>query len=172
MAWTHYLTLETSLRKNFHFSQNPRWPPAVKGPKSPKFDPTNHNSAPHLDPVHLIWTIFGKHIQLDPRNKPFEDFFIFLLNPRWPLAVKGPKSATFYHTNHISAQHLDRVHPIWPIFDMGILLDPRNTPGGFLFSFFSKSKMAAGGQKLNLDIISAQKLDFVLANVSLSFDFG
>ena len=30
LAWTYYLTLGTSLRKFFHFSQNPRWPPAVK----------------------------------------------------------------------------------------------------------------------------------------------
>ena len=35
------------------------------------------------------------------------------------------------------------------------------------FSFLSKSKMAAGGQKLNFDIISAQKSHFGLANGSL-----
>merc|ERR1712018_501882 len=34
------------------------------------------------------------------------------------------------------------------------------------FSFLSKSKMAAGGQKLNFDIISAQKSHFGLANGS------
>ena len=38
------------------------------------------------------------------------------------------------------------------------------------FSFFLKSKMAAGGQKLNFDIISAQRLHFGLANGSLSSD--
>ena len=38
------------------------------------------------------------------------------------------------------------------------------------FSFFLKSKMAAGGQKLNFDIISAQKSHFGLANGSLSSD--
>ena len=32
----------------------------------------------NLDPVHLIWTKFGMDIQLDPRNKPSEEFFIFL----------------------------------------------------------------------------------------------
>ena len=39
------------------------------------------------------------------------------------------------------------------------------------FSFFSKSKMAAGGQKLNFDIISAQNSHFGLANGSRSSDF-
>jgi hypothetical protein len=38
------------------------------------------------------------------------------------------------------------------------------------FSFFSKSKMAAGSQKLNFDIISARKSHFGLANGSLSSD--
>ena len=38
------------------------------------------------------------------------------------------------------------------------------------FSFFSKSKMAASGQKLNFDIISAQNSPFGLANGSLSSD--
>ena len=50
---------------------------------------------------------------------------------------------------------------------MNILLDPRNKP---VEEFFSKSKMAAGGQKLNFDIISAQKSHFGLANGSLSSD--
>ena len=38
------------------------------------------------------------------------------------------------------------------------------------FSFFLKSKMAAGGQKVNFDIISAQNSPFGLANGSLSSD--
>ena len=36
-AWTYYLILRTSLRKNFHFSQKPRWTAAVKSPESVKF---------------------------------------------------------------------------------------------------------------------------------------
>ena len=32
----------------------------------------------NLDLVQLIWTKFGMDIQLDPRNKPAEEFFIFL----------------------------------------------------------------------------------------------
>ena len=32
----------------------------------------------HLDPVHLIWTKFDMDILVDPRNKPVEEFFIFL----------------------------------------------------------------------------------------------
>ena len=38
------------------------------------------------------------------------------------------------------------------------------------FSFFLKSKMAAGGQKLNFDIISSQKSHSGLVNESLSSD--
>ena len=55
-----HTTLETSMWKNFLFFSNPRRPPEVKGPKSAKFDPTNHISAQHLDPVHPIWTKFGR----------------------------------------------------------------------------------------------------------------
>ena len=78
--------------------------------------------------------------------------------------VKGPKSTKFDPTNHISAPHLDPVCPIWTIFDMDILLDPTNNPADFLF--FSKTKMAAGGQKLNF----GSKSHFGLANGSLSSD--
>ena len=38
----------------------------------------NHIFAWHLDPVHLIWTKFGMDKQVDPRNKPVGEFFIFL----------------------------------------------------------------------------------------------
>ena len=38
----------------------------------------NHVLARHLDPVCLIWTKFGMDILVDPRNKPAEEFFIFL----------------------------------------------------------------------------------------------
>ena len=38
------------------------WTPGVKGPKSTKFDPTNHISARHLDLAHLIWTKFGMDV--------------------------------------------------------------------------------------------------------------
>ena len=58
--------------------KNPRWPSAVKGPKTASFDPTNHVTAPHFDPVHRIQTKFGMDILLDPRNKPAEEFFIFI----------------------------------------------------------------------------------------------
>ena len=50
----------------------------VKGPKSTKFDPTDYISAQHLDPVCPIWSKFGMDILLDHRNKPAEEFFIFI----------------------------------------------------------------------------------------------
>ena len=62
----------------FHFYQNPRWPPAVKGPKSAKFDPANHISPLHSDPAIPIWTKCGIDILVDPRNKPAEETFIFI----------------------------------------------------------------------------------------------
>ena len=135
LAWTYYLTLKTSLRKNLsfiakskmaaggqrskidqiwahkshfglilgyissdfdkiwhghttwplkqvcarisHLSQNSRCLPGVKGPKSTKFDPTNHILARHLVPVRLIWTNFGMDILLDPSNKPAQKIFIY-----------------------------------------------------------------------------------------------
>ena len=79
------------------------------------FDPTNYISARHLDPVHSIWTKFGMVIQNDPRNKPVEEFFIFLK-----------------------------------------IQDARRP----------------GGQKLNLNKISAQKSHFSLANGSRSSDLN
>ena len=56
---------------------NPRWPPAIKGPKLAKFDPANHISARHPDPALPIWTKCGIDILLDPRNKPAKQFFIY-----------------------------------------------------------------------------------------------
>ena len=83
------------------------------------------------DPVHPIWTIFGMDILLDPRNKPAEEFFIFLIVQDGRRRSKCPKLVKFDPTNHISAPHLDPVHPIWTIFDMDILLDPTNNPADF-----------------------------------------
>ena len=47
---------------------------------------------------------------------------------------------------HIFCNNLDPVHRIQTKFGMDILLDPRNKPAEE-FLLFSKSKMAAGGQK-------------------------
>ena len=58
----------------YQLAQNPRWLPAVKGPKSSKFDPTNPISARHLDLIHQIWTKFVMNILLDPTNKFAHDF--------------------------------------------------------------------------------------------------
>ena len=43
----------------------------------------------NLDLAHLIWTKFGMDVQLDPRNKPTEEFFIFL----------------FFNVKHVQARH-------------------------------------------------------------------
>ena len=38
----------------------------------------NHVLAWHLDPVHPIWTKISMNMVFDPKNKPIEEFFIFL----------------------------------------------------------------------------------------------
>ena len=43
-----------------------------------EFDPTNHISAWHLNPLHPIWTKFGMNILIDPENNPVKEFLIFL----------------------------------------------------------------------------------------------
>ena len=42
-----------------------------------KFDPTSQISARHLDLVNQIRTKFGMNIELDPSNKPAQEFFIY-----------------------------------------------------------------------------------------------
>ena len=67
----------------FYFSQNPRWWPSIKSPKSTKFDPTNHISAWNLYTVHPIWTKFGLDILLGPSNKPAQKISHLSQNPGW-----------------------------------------------------------------------------------------
>ena len=76
LAWTYYLTLETSLRMNF--SQNPRWLPGVKIEFLQQFC---SKITFKLDKWILfiwlaIWTKFGRNILLDHRNKHVEEFLI------------------------------------------------------------------------------------------------
>ncbi len=52
----------------YQLEQNRRWPPEVKGPKSTKFEPTNHISARHLDSVYPIWTKFCTPKTPKPQN--------------------------------------------------------------------------------------------------------
>ena len=75
LAWTYHLTLETSLRKNFSFFSKSKM--AAGGQKfATRY--TYECFCNNLDPVHRIPTKFGMDILLDPRNKPAEEFFIFL----------------------------------------------------------------------------------------------
>ena len=67
----------------------------------------------NLDPVHRIQTKVGIDILLDPRNKPAEEFFIFIKIQDGRRRSKLKNRQIFYPTNHISAHHLDPVHPIW-----------------------------------------------------------
>ena len=75
LAWTYYLTLGTSLRKNFSFFSKSKM---AAGGQKIETRYTNECFCNNLDPVHLILTKFGMDIQLDSRKKPAEEFFIFL----------------------------------------------------------------------------------------------
>ena len=59
----------------FIFSQNPRWPPAVKNLRRVILFQCFCNN---FDPVNRIQTQFVMNILLHPRNNPAEEFFIFL----------------------------------------------------------------------------------------------
>ena len=75
LAWTYYLTLGTSLRKNFSFFSKSKM--AAGGQKfATRY--TFSMFFNNFDPVDRIQTKFGMDILLDPRNKPAEEFFIFL----------------------------------------------------------------------------------------------
>ena len=83
-----------------------------------------------------------------------------------PVSVHlKPVKCNFDPKNHISAWQMDPFHLNLTKFGRKILLNPRNK---LVEEFFFKSKMAAGGQKLNFDIISAQKSHLGLANGYLS----
>ena len=88
----------------YQLAQNPRWPPEVKGLKSTKFDPQNHISARHLVLVHQIWTKFCMNIQLDPSNKPAQEFLIYpkIQDGRWGSKVQKRPTLTLLITFRFS----------------------------------------------------------------------
>ena len=104
----------------------------VKSPKSTKFDPsypTNHFSAWHLNPVHLIWTKFGMDILLDHKNKSAQEFLINRkIQDGRHSGVKCPKLTKFDPTItfRLGIWYMDLVHQIWTKFGMNILLDSSN----------------------------------------------
>ena len=81
-------------------------------------------------------------IQLDSRNKPAEEFFIFLKIQDGRLRPK-----VLNRPNFISARHLDLDHPIRTIFGMDILLDPKNKP---VEEFFIFLKIQDGRRRSNV----------------------
>merc|ERR1711983_200753 len=108
----------------------------------------------NLDPAHRIQTKFGMDILLDPWNKPAKEFFIFIkiqddhgrskVQNR-PNLRKRENSMngkfTFFAITWIRFIGF-RQNLAWTYYlTLGTSMR-RN------FSFFSKSKMAAGGQKI------------------------
>ena len=82
LAWAYYLTLETSLRKNFSFFSKSKM--AAGGQSAEDSHCCRglpllpiHIFCNNLDPAHRIQTKFGMDILLDPWNKPAKEFFIF-----------------------------------------------------------------------------------------------
>jgi len=116
----------------------------------------NHILAWHLDPVLLIWIKFGMDILVDPRNKPMEEFFIFLKiqDGRLRSKVQNGPNLTLQITFRLG---------IWIRFigfRQNLAWTHYLTLGTSLwknFSFYSKSKKAASARKLNFGKFSAQK---------------
>ena len=166
LAWTYYLTLGTSLRKNFSFFSKSKM--AAGGQKfATRY--TYECFCNNLDPVHRIQTKFGMDILLDPRNKLVEEFFIFLKiqdgRRRSKIEFRHNFCSKFTFRLGICIRFIGfRQTLAWTYhLTLGTSLWKR-------FPFFSKSKMAASRQKLNLDIILAQRSHFGLANGSLPSD--
>ena len=128
----------------FDVSQNSRWRPSVKGLKSSKFDPAFRSSSSDL-------TKIGMDMVFDPKNKPTEEFFIFLkiqdggLRPKVQNRSNLTLQITFWLGIWIrfigSRQNL-----AWTYY-LTLGTTPRKN-----FSFFSKSKMAAAAITANYEI--------------------
>ena len=149
-AWTYYLTLKTSMCRNFSFIA--KFKMAARGQRS-KIDqiwPTNHILARHLVPVHQIWTKFCMNILLDPLNKPAQQFLIYrkIQDGRWGSKVQNLPNLTSQITFRLGiwiwfirfGQNL-----AWTYF-LTLQTSLRKN-----FSFIAKSKMAAGGQRSKID---------------------
>ena len=121
-------------------------------------------------------------ILLDPRNKPAKEFFICLkIQDGRQRSKICDELLCCYATLLCCYATLLRLEiNVFAITWIRFIGSKQNlawtyylTLGTSLWkniSFFLKSKMAAGGQKLNFDIISAQNSPFGLANGSLSSD--
>ena len=113
--------------------------------------------APHLDLVHPIWTIFGMDILLDPRNKPTEEICILLKiqDGRWRSKIE------FQH--NFGSKITFRLGKWIPLIRFGQNLAGRyystiETSLSKNFSFFSKSKLASGGQKSHFGLANGSPL--------------
>ena len=170
LAWTYYLTIKTSLCRNFSFI--PKFKMATRGQRS-KIDqiwPTNHISARHLVSVNQIWTKLGMDILLDPKNKPAQESFIYrkIQDGRRGSKVQNQPNLTPEITFWLG---------IWMLF---IRFGQNLAWTYFLtlqtslcknLSVRAKSKMAARGQRSKIDQIWLHKPHFGLAFGSRSSDF-
>ena len=77
LAWTYYLTQAISFWENVWFC--PKSKMAIGGQRSKigKIWPQKSHFGSALVPVHQIWTKFCMDIQLDPSNKPAQEFLIY-----------------------------------------------------------------------------------------------
>ena len=110
----------------------------------------------NLDPVHWIQTKFGMDILLDPRNKPAKEFFIFLKIQDGRRRSQICDAFHFFNVFAIIWIRFigSRQNLAWTYYlTLGTNLRKN-------FSFFSKSKMAAGGQKSKIGQILPHKSHF------------
>ena len=113
LAWTYYLTLGTSLRKNFSFFSKSKM--AAGGQSAEDSHRCRglpslpiHIFCNNLKTAHRIQTKFGMDILLDPRNNPAEEFSIF-------LKIQYGRSR-LYAANYEIAHNLKSIQLRDPIF--------------------------------------------------------
>ena len=98
---------------------------SLKGQKSTKFDPTNHISARHLDPFHLILINLTWVYYLTLKLSFRRNFYLKIQDGCRDFKLNFDK---FRLKNDRSALQTNPFDLIWTEFCMDILLDLKNKP--------------------------------------------
>ena len=150
LAWSYYLTLKTSLRKNFSFIVKFKMSARGQRSKTDQIWPHKSHFGSAFGSVHLIWTNFGMDILLDPSNKPAQEFFIYC------KVQNGHRGSKVQNRPNLTPQI-----PFW--LDSGIYIIRFGQNLAWIYfltlqtslrknlSVKTKSKMAAGGQRPKLN---------------------
>ena len=129
----------------------------------------NRKLYPQIIPVYPIWTKISMSMLVTPKNESIEELLIFL------KFQDGGLWSKIQNWPNLTSQITFQLGISIPFIRFGqnfawtykLTLETKLRKK---FTFFKKFKMAASGQKLNFDKISAQKSHFGLANRSRSSD--